>query len=109
MIASQRCVPRRDEIGQCALPVRTGGLMTGREIAIEFTEVWESLDIKDINTVLAGNVSMELLEFFSAYAEGVMAELLPDTEEGDEIARRLPNLMIIGYLIRLLEERLRDE
>jgi hypothetical protein len=99
---------RRTRAGRSGLSALEG-LMTDREIAIEFTEVWESLDIKDINKVLAGNVSMELLEFFSAYAERAVADLLPDTDEGEELVRRLPNLMIIGYLIRLLEERLSDE
>jgi hypothetical protein len=82
------------------------GHMTGREIAIEFTELWDSFDVEEINTMLAKNVSVELLEFFASYAEQALGDLLPTDESGDELARRLPNLMIIGYIIRVLEERL---
>ena len=80
--------------------------MTGREIAIEFTELWDSFEVDQINTMLAKNVSVELLEFFAAYAEQAVGDLLPSDASGDELARRLPNLMIIGYIIRVLEERL---
>ena len=80
--------------------------MRGREIAVEFTEMWEDFDVSQINTMLAKNVSMELLEFFSTYAERSLGDLLPEDEQGDELARQLPNLMIIGYIIRVLEERL---
>lgn len=82
--------------------------MTGREIAIEFTELWDSFEVGQINTMLAKNVSVELLEFFSSYAEQALCEFLPDDASGEELARRLPNLMIIGYIIRVLEERLND-
>jgi hypothetical protein len=82
--------------------------MTGREIAIEFTELWDSFEVDQINTMLAKNVSVELLEFFSTYAEQALGDLLPDDATGDELARRLPNLMIIGYIIRVLEERLSE-
>ena len=80
--------------------------MTGRDIAIEFTEMWDKFEISEINTMLARNVNVELLEFFSSYVEKTYADVLPDTEEGRELLRRLPNLMIIGYIIRVLEERL---
>ncbi len=79
--------------------------MTGRELAIEFTDLWKDLDTRQINTMLAKNVGMELLEFFSAYAEEFSDEWVPKDGEGEELSRRLPNLLIIGYLIRLLEER----
>ena len=82
--------------------------MTDREIAIEFTEMWESFDVEEINTMLAKNVSMDLLEFFSTYASDAFQDLLPDDGKGKEIERRLPNLMIIGYIIRVLEERLTE-
>ena len=82
--------------------------MTGREIAIEFTEMWEDLESADINTMLAQNVSLDLLEFFASYSERSFSDLLPATESGEEITRRLPNLMIIGYIIRVLEERLQE-
>ncbi len=47
----------------------------------------------------------DLLEFFAAYAEEFSNEWVPDDGKGEELSRRLPNLLIIGYLIRLLEER----
>jgi hypothetical protein len=85
--------------------------MSGREIAIEFTEIWRTLPIHQINKMLARNVPLDLLEFFSSYAQ----EFIEDLEEGAEgtideatLRRRAPNLLVIGYLIRLLEERIDD-
>jgi hypothetical protein len=79
--------------------------MTGREIAQEFTDLWKDLDIAQINEMLAKNVSIDLLEFFAAYADEFATECMPQDRELDELRRRLPNLLVIGYLIRLLEER----
>jgi hypothetical protein len=79
--------------------------MTSLELAIEFTDIWENLDAGEINTMLAQNVGLELLEFFASYAQEFAAECVPKDEQGEELAQRLPNLLIIGYLIRLLEER----
>ena len=84
--------------------------MNGREIAIEFTDMWKDLDIDEINTMLAKNVSMDMLEFFSSYAQ----EFADGCESPDGsgklseavLRRRIPNLLIIGYIIRLLEERI---
>ena len=84
--------------------------MNGREIAIEFTEMWKDLDINEINSMLANNVNMDMLEFFSSYAQEFADELLSSSPERklDEalLRRRIPNLLIIGYIIRLLEERI---
>jgi hypothetical protein len=84
--------------------------MSGREIAIEFTQMWKDLDISEINTMLAKNVSMEMLEFFATYAQECANDCLPEStdEPLDEelFRRRIPNLLIIGYIIRLLEERI---
>ncbi len=79
--------------------------MTSLELAIEFTDIWKDLDTKQINSMLAQNVSLDLLEFFAAYAQEFSDEWLDENEKADELRRRLPNLLIIGYLIRLLEER----
>ncbi len=79
--------------------------MTSRELAIEFTDLWKDLDTRQINTMLAQNVSLDLLEFFAGYAQEFSDEWLDENEKADELSRRLPNLLIIGYLIRLLEER----
>ena len=80
--------------------------MTGREIAIEFTEIFDDLDTADINTMLAKNVSMELLEFFSTYAEKFADDCDAKGLDREELRGQLPNLLIIGYIIRVLEERL---
>jgi hypothetical protein len=79
--------------------------MTSRELAIEFTDLWKDLDTRQINTMLAQNVSLDLLEFFASYAQEFAEEFLPKDGNGAELSRRLPNLLIIGYIIRLLEER----
>ena len=75
------------------------------ELAWELAEVFDDLRIEQINEVLAKNVPLETLEFFASYAE----------EFGDANAiktgarKRLPNLMLLGYLLRVLEERLIDD
>ncbi len=79
--------------------------MKSLELAIEFTDIWKDLDTKQINKMLAQNVSLDLLQFFAAYAQEFSDEWLDENEKADELSRRLPNLLIIGYLIRLLEER----
>ena len=79
--------------------------MKSLELAIEFTDLWKDLETESINTMLAKNVSVELLEFFSKYAQEFADECIPVDEQGEELQRRLPNLLIIGYIIRLLEER----
>lgn len=79
--------------------------MTGRELAVEFTDLWDDLDSNEINTMLARNVNYDLLEFFSSYADE-FAESLPKEMDSEELRRQLPNLLIIGYIIRVLEERL---
>lgn len=84
--------------------------MNGREIAIEFTDMWKDLDIDEINTMLAKNVSMDMLEFFSSYAQefadGCMSEDGSGKLSEAVLRKRIPNLLIIGYIIRLLEERI---
>ena len=80
--------------------------MSSRQIAREFTELWDDLSVAEINEMLAKNVSMDLLEFFAAYAEEFASDCLPEDESFDELRRRLPNMLVIGYLIRLVEERL---
>ena len=79
--------------------------MTSLELAIEFTDIWKDLDTKQINKMLAQNVSLDLLEFFATYAQEFADEWLDENDKEDDLSRRLPNLLIIGYLIRLLEER----
>ena len=82
--------------------------MTGRELAIEFTDLWADMNAADINTMLARNVSYDLPEFFSGYADDFVDTLAKDVDE-EQLRQKLPNLLIIGYIIRILEERLAAE
>ena len=43
--------------------------MTFEEMAWEFAEVFDDLDVPQINEMLAKNVPMQTLEFFADYAE----------------------------------------
>lgn len=79
-------------------------MMTVEEIAWEFAEVFDELDSKEINEMLAKNVPLETLAFFSEYA----ADFGRLEKIDGESQKRLPNLMLIGYLLRVLEERLID-
>jgi hypothetical protein len=76
--------------------------MTVSEIAWEFAGVFDELDADQINEMLAKNVPTETLDFFTEYAEHF------GTNEGIDgpTKQRLPNLMLIGYLLRVLEDRL---
>jgi hypothetical protein len=60
--------------------------------------------------MLAKNVSMDMLEFFSSYAQEFADGCVSSDESGKlseaVLRRRIPNLLIIGYIIRLLEERI---
>jgi hypothetical protein len=79
--------------------------MTHTKLAWEFADVFAELNVDEVNEVLAKNVPFENLEFFRSYAESFgRAE---HVENGT--LNRLPNLMLVGYLLRVLEERLLDE
>lgn len=77
-------------------------LLSRQELAWELAEIFDELHTEKLNEMIAMNVPMETLEFFSTYAG--------EFSEGDRMdldtRNRLPNLMLIGYLLRLLEERL---
>jgi len=80
----------------------TSDTLTREELAWELAELFEELKIEDINEVLAKNVPLDTLEFFGAYADDFGGALgLVGNER-----KRLPNLMLLGYLLRVLEERL---
>ncbi len=82
--------------------------MTRNEIANELADLWTEFTPDQINRLLAGNVPVELLEFFLDYAEWFAREVGGfDGVGGQHQREQLPNLLIMGYLIRLLEERLR--
>ena len=72
------------------------------ELAWELAELFGELRTEQINEVLAKNVPMETLEFFTSYADDFgQAEGI----EGN-CRKRLPNLLLLGYLLRVLEDRL---
>ena len=80
----------------------TSDTLTREELAWELAELFEELKIEDINEVLAKNVPLDTLESFGAYADDFGSALgLIGNER-----KRLPNLMLLGYLLRVLEERL---
>ncbi len=76
--------------------------MTFEEMAWDFVEVFGELKTEEINEVLAKNVPFETLEFFNQYATdfGQSCKIDP------EACKSLPNLMLVGYLLHVLEERL---
>ncbi len=76
--------------------------LTRQELAWELVEIFDELRVDQLNELVAINVPLDMLEFFSSYA----AEFCSDDEIGSGARRRLPNLMLLGYLLRLLEERL---
>ena len=85
--------------------VPLGDAMTPEEIASEFAEIFDELPTERVNEMLAKNVPFETIEFFSRYAEAFAdgAGIVGDARG------RLPNLLLFGYLIRVLEERLVTE
>jgi len=78
--------------------------MNHAELAWEFADLFAELDVEQINEILAKNVPLETLDFFQKYAETFAGAL---KLEG-VVAGRLPNLLLMGYLLRVLEERLID-
>ena len=79
-----------------------GGRLSRREIAWELAEIFDELRVDQMNEMVAMNVPLDTLEFFATYADEFCSE--DQIESGAR--RRLPNLMLLGYLMRLLEERL---
>ena len=82
--------------------IETSEKLTHRELAWELVDLFAELETEQINEVLAKNVPLETLEFFANYAK--------DFGETQAIAegpsKQLPNLLLLGYLLRVLEERL---
>jgi len=76
--------------------------LTREELAWELVELFEELEIDDINEVLAKNVPLDTLEFFNSYADDFGAARGVESKT----RRQLPNLMLLGYLLRVLEDRL---
>ncbi len=80
----------------------TGPRLTRQELAWELVEVFDELSVDRVNELLAKNVPLETLEFIAAYAD--------DFSEVHQIEvparRQIPNLLLLGYLLRVVEERL---
>jgi hypothetical protein len=74
-------------------------------MAWEFADLFGELPPGQINEMLAKNVPMEMLQFFTDYARSFAER----EEIGDAMQKRVPNLLLLGYLLRLLEERLIDD
>ncbi len=76
--------------------------MNTSELAWELADLFGELETEQINEMLAKNVPVEALEFFSSYADSFGKRFGADRAT----VGQLPNLMLLGYLLRVLEERL---
>jgi hypothetical protein len=76
--------------------------LTREELAWELVEVLDELTSEELSELVAKNVPREAHDFFTHYAHE-FCEGLPIDKS---IRGRLPNLMLLGYLLRVLEERL---
>ena len=79
--------------------------MTLEEMAWEFAEIFEDLDTQKINEVIAANVPIDTLNFFIEYS----ADFAPGEIISKSLRGQLPNLMLVGYLLRSLEDKLELE
>jgi hypothetical protein len=77
---------------------------TREELAWELAELFDDLSLDHVNEVLAKNVPIETLKFFASYAEDFSDVHGLDTKP----RRRLANLMVLGYLLRVVEDRVLD-
>jgi hypothetical protein len=78
--------------------------LTREELAWELVEVLDELTAEELSELVSKNVPREAHDFFTHYARE-FCEGLPIDKS---IRARLPNLMLLGYLLRVLEERLLD-
>lgn len=78
-----------------------GSRTTAGELAWGLTELFDELSIDSINEMLAKNVPYETLEFVAAYAK----EFCEDNAITGDAGRRIPNLLLLGYLLRVVEDR----
>jgi hypothetical protein len=72
------------------------------EMAWEFVGVFDDLSTNQINEMLSKNVPVETLKFFTHYSDDFANSMGLSAAN----AQQLPNLLLIGYLLRVLEERL---
>ena len=76
--------------------------MTRSELAWELADLFTEMKVDQVNEMLAKNVPFDTLEFFNEYGEDFGSTQGID---GDS-RKRLPNLLLLGYILRVLEERL---
>ena len=81
--------------------IETSDKLTHRELAWELVDLFGELRADQINEVLAKNVPLETLEFFASYA----SDFGETQEVGERTRKQLPNLLLLGYILRVLEER----
>ena len=74
---------------------------TSDELAWGLTELFDELPVDSINEMLAKNVPLDTLEFIATYSE----EFSQDHDLDGEARRRIPNLLLLGYLLRVVEDR----
>ena len=79
--------------------------LTREELAWEFVELFDELSVDHVNEMLAKNVPLETLRFIAAYTE----DFADVHELGERTRKSLPNLMVFGYLLKVLEDRLLDD
>jgi hypothetical protein len=82
----------------------TDGPLTREELAWELVEILDELSAEELSELVSKNVPSEAHDFFTHYARE-FSQGLPIEKS---IRARLPNLMLLGYLLRVLEERLLD-
>ncbi len=79
--------------------------LTREELAWELAELFDDLPLEHVNEMLAKNVPLETLKFFASYAQ--------DFGESQGIEgntrKRLANLLLLGYLLRVVEDRLTSD
>jgi hypothetical protein len=82
-----------------------GARLSRDELAWVLAEIFDELPIERINEMLAKNVPLETLEFMGAYAD----EFADSAGIEGAARQRLPNLLLLGYLLRVVEDRLLEE
>jgi hypothetical protein len=79
--------------------------LTREELAWELAEIFSELPVERINEMLSKNIPFETLDFIASYAED-----FADVHNVQGSARKnLPNLFLLGYLMRIVEDRLIED
>jgi len=79
--------------------------VTSEQIAWELAELFNDLSVDRVNEMLANNVPLEVLRFATGYGDDFSEVHGLD----DRVRSQLPNLVVLGYLLRILEERLVED